>query len=686
MVNSIQQAAEKPVLTARGNQTPRKLCQYLIDAGKLNPGNVDRACRLQHEQDQWEPIGSILVKLGLVAERDVAEGLSCQLGLPLVTRQDFPDELPIDEQISPKFLRENRAVIIDEESDSITVVMADPRDDYVREALTLFTGKPVIPRIGLASEIDQAIAQHYESQGGTSVTDRDIDAIQFLDDVEQLKELASEAPVVRLVNQMIHQAVDSGASDIHVEPFDGVLKVRYRIDGLLREIEAPPARITAAVISRIKIMANLDIAERRLAQDGRFKMRVRGKAIDLRVSTVPTMYGESVVLRLLNRDDVSPDFSTLGFSPELERTMQYLLALPHGILLVTGPTGSGKSTTLYAALMQLNTPERKILTVEDPVEYNIEGVNQIQVKPQIGLTFASALRSIVRQDPDIIMIGEMRDGETAAIAVQSALTGHLVLSTLHTNDATGSINRLLDMGVEDYLLTSTVNGILAQRLVRTLCLNCREAYTPMNELLMRFGLQRFAGDSPVTLYRAVGCEHCGSTGYSGRSAILELLIMSEPIKQLVMSRSDAGAIARAAAEDGMQFMVDDGMRKVVAGETTIEEVCRVTQAQSLRHPLPAHPAAGAEHEKPAGQETGLTGEDASATGNTVPGATAAGATNRKELPATLAALPHWTRQHLSTLARQGMRCLIAFLQLAQRQLIALSRRIRRRLFDHAPFQ
>jgi general secretion pathway protein E len=681
MVNSRKQAVAETVTTTGGDQAPGRLCQYLVDAGKLNPGNVERACRLQHEQDQWEPIGSILVKLGLVSERDVAEGLSSQLGLPLVTRKDFPDELPIDEQISAKFLKENRALIIDEEADSITVVMADPGDHYVREALALFTGKPVVPRIGVVSEIDQAIAQHYESQGGTSLADGDIDAVQFLDDVEQLKELASEAPVVRLVNNMIHQAVESGASDIHVEPFDGVLKVRYRIDGLLRETEAPPARTTAAVISRIKIMANLDIAERRLAQDGRFKMRVRGKAIDLRISTVPTMYGESVVLRLLNREDVSPDFSALGFSPELERSILDLLALPHGILLVTGPTGSGKSTTLYAALMQLNTPERKILTVEDPVEYNIEGVNQIQVKPQIGLTFASALRSIVRQDPDIIMIGEMRDGETATIAVQSALTGHLVLSTLHTNDAAGSINRLLDMGVEDYLLTSTINGILAQRLVRTLCRHCREAYTPMKELLLRWGLQRFAGDRPVTLYRAVGCEHCGSTGYSGRSAILELLVMSEPIKRLVMRRSDAGEIAQAAAQSGMQFMVDDGMRKVVAGETTIEEVCRVTQVQQHRHPLSAPPATGAEPEKAAGQDaTGSASEDAGDA--SPPGATAAGATDREEPVITLGVLRHWARQQLSTLARH----LIAVLRLAQRQLIGLSRRIRRQLSDHAPSQ
>jgi general secretion pathway protein E len=356
-------------------------------------------------------------------------------------------------------------------------------------------------------------------------------------------------------------------------------------------------------------MANLNIAERRLAQDGRFKVRIRDKEIDLRVSTIPTMYGESVVLRLLHRDDVALNFSALGFSPKLESKMLDILALPHGILLVTGPTGSGKSTTLYAALKHLNTPERKILTVEDPVEYNIEGVNQIQVKPQIGLTFANALRSIVRQDPDVIMIGEMRDEETASIAVQSALTGHLVLSTLHTNDAAGSITRLLDMGVEDYLLTSTVNAVLAQRLVRSTCQHCREPYTPMDEVVLRWGLRRFAGDGPITLYRAVGCEHCGHTGYSGRIAILELLVMTDPIKQLVLKHSDAGVIARAAVEGGMRFMLDDGLHKAVAGETTLEEVRRVTQEQSHMSQLNENPAVSAVTTTESGRKKTTTPRD-----------------------------------------------------------------------------
>ena len=580
MDSNNREAVETSVGTNSNTPGRKTLCQHLVEVGKLNPDNIERAYRLQLEQAQWEPIGSILVKLGLVSERDVAESLSAQLKLPLIERTAFPDELPIDEQISRKFMKENRALILEETDDSLIVVMADPQDRYLLEALSMFTDKQIIPRIGIASEIDQANAQRYSNREASQDPSDGIDTVQFLDDVEQLKELASEAPVIKMVNQLINQAVESGASDIHIEPFEGMLKVRYRIDGLLREVEAPPVRSTAAVISRIKIMATLNIAERRLSQDGRFKVRVRGKEVDLRVSTVPTMYGESVVLRLLHRDDVSLNFKALGFNAELEQKMLDILAQPHGILLVTGPTGSGKSTTLYAALKHLNTPERKILTVEDPVEYNIEGINQIQVKPHIGLTFANALRSIVRQDPDVIMIGEMRDSETAAIAVQSALTGHLVLSTLHTNDAAGSITRLLDMGIEDYLLTSTVNAVLAQRLVRALCRHCREAYTPMDEVVTRWNLRRYAGDGPITLYRAIGCEECGHTGFSGRNAIVELLVMNNMIRQLVLKHSDAGAIAQAALESGMHSMLDDGLRKVVAGVTTIEEVRRVTQEQA----------------------------------------------------------------------------------------------------------
>ena len=564
-------------LVAVGTPEQPPLCGLLVDAGKLEMADVDRSLRLQREQEDWERIGSILVKLGLVSERDVAESLAGQLGLDLVDKVDYPDEVPGNGEIAQRFLKKNKTLIFDEDDDDLTIVMADPLDEYVVDALKLCSGKNLVPRLGIPSEIEFALDQLYDGESKAfGSADTDAVAAQYLDDVEQLKELAGEAPVIKLVNQLIHKAAECGASDIHVEPFEGQLKVRYRVDGLLREVESPPMQSTAAVISRVKIMANLNIAERRLAQDGRFKQRVRGVEYDLRVSTVPTMYGESVVMRLLQRDAVAMDFGSLGFNEAQEKTMRDVLATPHGILLVTGPTGSGKSTTLYAALKHLNQPQRMIITVEDPVEYNIRGINQMQVKPQIGLTFGNALRSIVRQDPDVIMIGEMRDTETAQIAVQSALTGHLVLSTLHTNDAAGSVMRLLDMGVQDYLLTSAVTAIQAQRLVRTLCTECREAYTPIDEVVARWGLDRYSDDKKITLYRSVGCDSCGDTGYSGRLAILEILMMSNEIRELVLKRCDVGDIACLAIEQGMISMRDDGLQKAVAGLTTIEEVLRVT--------------------------------------------------------------------------------------------------------------
>jgi general secretion pathway protein E len=444
------------------------------------------------------------------------------------------------------------------------------------------SGKRVLPRVGIPSEIEMA----YERLYGTnrSAMGQIVESIDMTesgganeDDIEHLKDLASEAPVIRLVNLMITRAVEGRASDIHTEPFENRLKIRYRIDGVLVEVESPPSRLSAAIISRIKIMAKLNIAERRLPQDGRIQLRVQGKEIDLRVSTTPTMHGESVVMRILDKANVVLDFGALGFSPDMLERFTKVLNMPHGIILVTGPTGSGKTTTLYTALQKINTPERKILTVEDPVEYQLEGVNQIQVKPQIDLTFANALRSIVRQDPDVIMIGEMRDLETAKIAVQSALTGHLVLSTVHTNDAAGGITRLLDMGVDDYLLTSTVNGILAQRLVRVLCPKCREPYRALPEMVRELKLNRFTDARDIQLYKPVGCDHCGGIGYKGRAAIMEFMVVTDRIRAQILKHSDAGDIEVTAREEGMYTMYEDGLRKVLNGMTTLEEVLRVTQ-------------------------------------------------------------------------------------------------------------
>ena len=563
-------------LPAANEPRQRAICDCLVAAGKLDPANINRALGLQAEQEQSEKIGQILIKLGLTSEHDLAECLSTQLEIRLVLQQDFvEDQLP-DGRISARFMKANRILIQDEDDDVMTLIMAEPQDEYVLAAVKLSCGKDIVPCLGIPSEIEHALSRIYDGSRDPAKSNGSPDvSVQFLDDVEQLKELAGEAPIIKLVNQIIRSAAESGASDIHIEPFEGQLQVRYRIDGLLRQVDAPPVQSAAAVISRVKIMADLNIAERRLSQDGRFKQRVSGNDFDVRVSTVPTMHGESVVLRLLRRDDVLLDFASLGFSTQQTHAMHDVLAMPHGILLVTGPTGSGKSTTLYAALRHLNKPERMIITVEDPVEYNVRGINQMQVKPKIGFNFANALRSIVRQDPDIIMIGEMRDAETAEIAVQSALTGHMVLSTLHTNDAAGSIMRLLDMGVQDYLLTSAINAVQAQRLVRTLCQHCREAYTPVDELLERFDLTCFTADGQVTLYRATGCTHCGGTGYAGRCAILEILLMTDNIKALVLKRCDVSDIASAAIADGMVTMLNDGLSKAVNGVTTIEEVLRV---------------------------------------------------------------------------------------------------------------
>lgn len=552
-----------------------KLGQCLIDRGKLRVNEFRHARRLAAEEGIRFSV--MLIRLGLISERDMAEAFSALLDLPLLAASDY-ETGELSNPISLRFLKESRAVPVLEEEDAVVVAVADPSDHYVQEAIALAYGKPISLRIGLPSDIEAALERQ---AGGKSAMGQIVEHLgsdeEAETDVQHLKDMASEAPVVRLVNLLIQRAVESRASDIHIEPFESSLRVRYRIDGVLRDVEAPPARSTAAVISRFKIMAKLNIAERRLPQDGRIQLRIQGRELDLRVSTVPTLYGESVVLRLLDKGSVVLDFDSLGFQGSTLDRFLRVLEMPHGIIIVTGPTGSGKSTTLYTALHKLNTPDRKIVTVEDPVEYQLEGINQIQVKPQIGLNFASALRSIVRQDPDVIMIGEMRDRETAGIAVQSALTGHLVLSTLHTNDAAGGVTRLLDMGVEDYLLTSTVNGILAQRLVRTLCKHCAEPYEAMSEIIEELELHRFSQEKPVILHRPVGCEHCNGIGYHGRAAIMEFLVMSDPIRRLVMQHSDAGVLQEQARKEGMRIMYEDGVLKALSGLTTLEEVIRVSQ-------------------------------------------------------------------------------------------------------------
>lgn len=554
----------------------RELCESMVEAGRLRDVDVVKAQRLAAESN--DSFVGLLVRLGLVSERDVAETTAKLLDLKLMVAKDYP-EVPPALELPMRFMRERHVVPVSEQADEVLLVMANPRDDYSLRAVAMALNRKVVPAVGIQSEIDDVIERFYgggRSAMGQIVENLSDESSAGEDDVEHLRDLASEAPVIRLVNLVMQRAVESRASDIHIEPFENRLKVRYRIDGVLQEVEAPPASSTAAVISRVKIMAKLNIAERRLPQDGRIMLRVQGKELDLRVSTVPTAHGESVVMRILDRESVVFSFDKLGFREPVLGQFTKVLDLPHGIILVTGPTGSGKTTTLYTALSQINTPARKIITVEDPVEYQLEGVNQIQAKPSIGLDFAHALRSIVRQDPDVIMIGEMRDLETARIAIQSALTGHLVLSTIHTNDAAGGVTRLLDMGVDDYLLTSTVTGILAQRLVRRLDPDSMEAYEALPELVEELELHRYTDDSPIKLYRPMPSERT-ATGYIGRGSILEFLRMTDPIRRMVMKHAEATKINELARAEGMRTMYEDGLSKCVSGLTTIEEVLRVTQ-------------------------------------------------------------------------------------------------------------
>lgn len=550
------------------------IADYLQRSEKLRESDLSKIKRMQEETPDVSFV-SMLNRLGAVSDKDIAEALASLLALPIVERDEYPSEEVLNGTISFRFLKESSSIPLDQQEDKVVLAMADPLDQQVIDAVRIATGKDVEVRIGILSEIDEAVNQisGLDSSKMDQIVDQvNVDEISD-DELDHLKDLASEAPVIRLVNLIIKRAAEQGASDIHIEPFEGNLKVRYRIDGVLQEVESPPRQFAAAIISRIKIMAKLNIAERRLPQDGRIRNRIQGREYDMRISTVPTMHGESVVMRLLNQESVVLDFKALGFQQADHDKFVHALSQPHGMILLTGPTGSGKTTTLYTALSLLNEPHRKIITVEDPVEYQLEGINQIQAKASIGLTFANALRSIVRQDPDVIMVGEMRDLETAEICVQSALTGHLVLSTLHTNDSVSSVTRLMEMGVEDYLLTSTLNAVIAQRLVRVLCDECKTKAEVPQKVKQELG----ADASSDYMYVPKGCESCHQTGYNGRISIIEMLLVTDEIRKLILEHADASTLAKAALQQGMQTMYQDGLQKVVQGITSLDEILRVTQ-------------------------------------------------------------------------------------------------------------
>jgi general secretion pathway protein E len=549
----------------------------LIEAGLADERMLERAARVAEENGAR--LDSVLAQLGIVSDRALAGLIAELLDLPLAGPGSYPETPVLPDRLRPGFLRRIRAIPLGVEDGTLAVAAIDPFDGFMIRALGDATRLRVRIAVAVPADLESALARLYPETEGAAASIDDVASDVFEDDAERLKDLASEAPVIRLVNQMIARAVEYQASDIHIQPLEDRLRVRFRFDGLLHEQEAPPLRLGAAITSRIKIMANLDIAERRLPQDGRLKLAVRGQEIDFRVSTVPSIHGETVVLRVLDRGAVTLEFPRLGFGPALTKRFEGLLQLANGMVLVTGPTGSGKTTTLYTGLSGIDSLTRNVITVEDPVEYQLPGVNQIQVKPQIGLSFAALLRAILRQDPDVIMVGEIRDIETAQIAVQAALTGHLVLSTLHTNTAAASIARLRDMGLEAYLMTAVLKGVLAQRLVRRLCPACAQSAPASPDLVRRWRLEERAGARPLRLFHPVGCPSCRGTGYRGRFAIAELLVPDEEIAHLIFSNASHAEIEQAAVASGMVTMFQSGLDAALDGVTSIEEVLRTLQAE-----------------------------------------------------------------------------------------------------------
>jgi general secretion pathway protein E len=555
----------------------RDFGSFLAEENIVERSALDRARRASHTTG--ERFDQVLTKLGLVSEGDLAVGLSKYLSIPLATPALVPGEPVLADRLGPDFVRRNRVMPLALADRRLAVGVTDPFNDEPIRALAYLTNLTVVAHIFVPADFEKAFEALYvnAADAGALAVHAGAEASEV--DVQRLRDMASEAPTIRLVNQIIAQAVETRASDIHVEPNVDTVLVRYRIDGLLRTAQTLQPGLRAAVTSRIKIMAKLDIAERRLPQDGRIKIAVRGVDIDFRISTIPTAFGESVVMRILDRSRVELDFAKLGFSEAHVAAFADLMTQPNGIILVTGPTGSGKTTTLYTALKTLNSSERKIFTVEDPIEYQLAGINQVQVQPAIGLTFPHALRSILRQDPDIVMIGEIRDLETARIAIQASLTGHLVFSTLHTNSAAATITRLIDMGVENYLIASTVKGVEAQRLVRRLCAQCACPHDGAAYWADAFardvpGIDRFG---PANIRQPRGCAQCGGTGFSGRSTIAELLLVDTEIHRLVLAAASDAQIDAAARNGGMISMYANGAGKVWRGETTVEEVLRATR-------------------------------------------------------------------------------------------------------------
>ena len=560
--------------------TWKRLGEIFVAGHGIAPQTIEEA--LSAAAKSGKRLGETLLAAKAISETQLAEALAAQQGLPCLT--GIPSDTPAEllALIPIGYAKEYRIYPLGRDEKGLRLAMADPLDSRPLNDLAVLTGERIRVTVAPAAEIVAAINRGYEGRaeqarevveeiGGDTQLVRGLEPADLLD-------TSDEAPIIRFVNSLITQGYKERASDIHIEPFETEVVVRYRIDGILYEVLRPPRQAQASIVSRIKIMSGLNIAEKRLPQDGRFRVRIAGKDLDVRVSTLPTAFGERVVMRLLEQSSSVPSLEDIGMDAGiLEQTMR-MIGKSHGIFLVTGPTGSGKTTTLYAALSRLNNQEKNIITVEDPIEYQLTGVGQIQVNPKINLTFAAGLRSILRQDPDVIMVGEIRDGETAEIAVQSALTGHMVFSTLHTNDAAGALTRLVEMGIEPFLAASSIVGILAQRLVRRICPDCRESYKPSPEMLREMGLTQ-AVPADALFYRGKGCPRCMDIGYRGRTGIYELLTMDEEIRDLLLRNKDAAGIKAAAVARGMLTLRDAGLAKALRGETTIEEVLRVTQEE-----------------------------------------------------------------------------------------------------------
>jgi type IV pilus assembly protein PilB len=569
----------------------RPLGRILIKMGKLTRAQVSEALELQ--KTKRGPLGQLLIELGYVNERDVNLALAAQQGMESITLGNIDIEKSVIDLIPSQMAHTYRIVPTDydRETNTIGVALASPDNFQATDDLKTLMGFNVVARITTPEDMNDALNRFYPEEQAETIGElineigSDEGLAKFENrgesiDLDEIRQMADSSPVKKLINLVLLQAIKDKASDVHFEPFEDEFKMRYRIDGVLFEMVPPPKYVAMAISSRIKVMANLDIAERRMPQDGRIELLVEGRPVDLRVSVLPTMFGESVVLRVLDRAQVNLDLNQVGFREEELNAFRMLIEKPHGIVIVTGPTGSGKTTTLYSALRELNSPEMKILTSEDPVEYDIDGLVQVQVKPDIGLTFARCLRSFLRQDPDVILVGEIRDLETAQISVQASLTGHLVFSTLHTNDAPSSIARLLDLGMEPFLITATLEAVLAQRLVRRICNNCKEEFHPSEQHLMELNLtpQDVAGR---TFYYGRGCDYCNNTGYRGRLAIFELMILDDELRELIIKHGSTNVLRSESRRRGMRTLRESGLLAIYDGVTTIEEVVRETLSEEI---------------------------------------------------------------------------------------------------------